>query len=120
MRTFTLFVFLAAVPLAACNLSSAPVRAGLSYPEKGVVCDPSAGFCSDAFGISLGLSQVHLGHSGAYKAFIARYSKDDYAGLQTQNYQFSDGTLCDHVEMWCGDPQTGEPNNKVAEALFAQ
>ena len=104
--------------IAACTEPSVADPA-LTFPETGVVCDPSAGFCSDKEGISLGFSEIHLGKTAAYRAFVDRYSKDDYASLEARSYKFSDGTYCDHVEMWCGDPATGEPNSKVAEALFA-
>lgn len=104
--------------IAACSESSVADPA-LTFPEKGVVCDPAAGFCSDREGISLGFSEIHLGRTAAYRAFVARYSKDDYASMEAQSYKFSDGTYCDHVEMWCGNPATGEPNTLVAEALFA-
>lgn len=119
MRVLTGLAAIPAILLAACTLSSGPGSAKLTFPAKGVVCDPGAGFCSDRVGISLGISEAELGETDAYKAFIAKHSKDDFLSLQTQNYQFSDGTLCDHVEMWCGDPRTGEPNIRVAEALFA-
>lgn len=92
---------------------------GLTFPEPGVVCDPTSGFCSDSYGISLGFSEIHLGKTAAYEAFVAKHSKDDYAMLETRNYRFSDGTNCDHVEMWCGDPVTGVANEKVSAALFA-
>lgn len=102
-----------------CSEGSKAGPHDLRFPETGVVCDPAAGFCSDRQGISLGLSEVHLGKTAAYKAFIATHFLDDYKSPQPQNYRFSDGTLCDHVELWCGNAQTGEANEKVSAALFA-
>lgn len=119
MRKLACLLLLPTLVLVACNEDAAADTA-LTFPEKGIVCDPVGGFCSDKVGISLGLSEALLGDTPAYKAFVAKYSKDDYASLQPQNYRFSDGTLCDHVEMWCGNPETGAPNEKVSTALFSQ
>ncbi|PKQ79283.1 hypothetical protein AOX56_14130 [Aeromonas sobria] len=67
-------------------------------PESGVLCDKKAGFCTDTQGISMGLTQVHLGDKAQDKLLKIFGSTD---GVDMGSYTLSNGVHCESSEQQC-------------------
>lgn len=70
----------------------------LFYPEAGVLCDKKAGFCADTQGISMGLTQVHLGDKAQDK-LVKMFGSTD--GVDMGSYTLSNGVHCESSEQQC-------------------
>ena len=80
------------VPLCLGLGLSAPAEAqlaGLTFPQKGVICDPAGPICYDQQGISLGLTRMVYGPQ-AEKALIWQFSNQP----MPREYRLSDGSVC--------------------------
>ena len=67
-------------------------------PEAGVLCDKKAGFCADTQGISMGLTQVHLGDKAQDKLVKIFGSTD---GVDMGSYTLSNAVHCESSEQQC-------------------
>ncbi|WP_033137082.1 YcgJ family protein [Aeromonas finlandensis] len=88
-------------------------------PEAGVLCDKKAGFCADTQGISMGLTQIHLGDKEQAKLLKVFGSTD---GVDMGSYTLSNGVHCESSEQQCYKdryfPRTKE--SKYTAMLFQQ
>lgn len=66
-------------------------------PDKGVICDKKAGFCSDSYGISLGMTKEYLGESAANKTSKMLNSPD----FDASAFTLSNGLSCDTKRKEC-------------------
>ena len=74
------------------------LNAGSVYsPSKGVICDRKAGFCTDSYGISLGMTKEYLGARASKK--WSRILND--RSFDTKHFTFSNGVSCDTNRKVC-------------------
>lgn len=57
-------------------------------PAQGVVCDKKAGFCSDSYGISMGLTKEYIGQAAQDK--LMSYKDFDTSAFTMSNHVFCD------------------------------
>ena len=87
---------IAITAIIACLSSFANANAVYS-PEQGVICDKKSGFCSDSYGISLGLTKDFLGQKAADKMTKILSDKDFDATF----YTMMNGLTCDTKKKIC-------------------
>jgi len=90
ISVFTLVVCLSTV-------LSAKSHGNVYSPEQGVICDKKAGFCSDSYGISLGMTKDFLGQKAADKWTKILSDKD----FDATSYTMSNGLSCDTKQKIC-------------------
>ena len=78
-------------------LSSFASASSVYSPDKGVICDKKAGFCTDSYGISLGLTKEYLGAKHA-KTWEKRLSDKDF---DSTSFTMSNGLSCDTKKKVC-------------------
>jgi len=78
-------------------VASAKSQANVYSPEQGVICDKKAGFCSDSYGISLGMTKDFLGQKAADKWTKILSDKD----FDSTSYTMSNGLSCDTKKKIC-------------------
>lgn len=64
------------------------------FPERGVVCDRTAGLCADSYGISMGLTKEYLGQAAQDK-LMSRKSHDN------TRFDMSNGVFCNSKVRTC-------------------
>ena len=79
------------------GLSSFASASSVYSPSKGVICDKKAGFCTDSYGISLGLTKEYLGQKHA-KIWEKRLSGKDF---DSTSFTMSNGLSCDTNKKTC-------------------
>ena len=90
MAKSALTAVLAPLSLVIAGLASAQAQTGgLSFPQKGVVCDPAGPICYDQQGISLGLTRTYYGPR-AERDLLNQFSNQP----MPRDYRLSDGSVC--------------------------
>ena len=79
------------------SMVSAKSHGNVYSPEQGVICDKKSGFCSDSYGISLGMTKDFLGQKAADKFTKILSDKDFDATI----YTMSNGLTCDTKKKIC-------------------
>ncbi len=79
------------------SVASAKTQGNVYSPEQGVICDKKSGFCSDSYGISLGMTKDFLGQKAADKFTKILADKDFDATI----YAMSNGLYCDTNKKIC-------------------
>ena len=79
------------------SMASAKSHENVYSPEQGVICDKKSGFCSDSYGISLGLTKDFLGQKAADKMTKILSDKDFDATF----YTMMNGLTCDTKKKIC-------------------
>lgn len=79
------------------SMVNAKSHANVYSPEQGVICDKKAGFCSDSYGISLGMTKDFLGQKAADKWTKILSDKD----FDATSYTMSNGLSCDTNKKIC-------------------
>ena len=79
------------------GLSSFASAGSVYSPSKGVICDKKSGFCSDSYGISIGMTKDYLGQKAADKFTKILSEKDFDATI----YTMSNGLTCDTKKKIC-------------------
>jgi hypothetical protein len=79
------------------SMLSAKPHGTVFSPEAGVICDKKSGFCSDSYGISLGITKEVLGEKAALKWEKILKSKD----FDATSYTMSNGLNCDTKKKIC-------------------
>ncbi len=79
------------------GLSSFANANAVYSPEQGVICDKKSEFCSDSYGISLGMTKDFLGQKAADKFTKILSDKDFDATI----YTMSNGLTCDTKKKIC-------------------
>ena len=69
-------------------------KQGVYSPEPGVVCDKAAHFCSDASGISMGITEMHLGAASA-KTLLDMINQVGADSFDSKSFVLSNGVKCD-------------------------
>jgi len=87
VTTLTLFISITSL-LSASNVFS---------PDRGVICDKKAGFCTDSYGISLGLTKEYIG-SKAEAKWTKILSSNDF---DSTAFTLSNGLSCDTKQKIC-------------------
>ena len=100
-------------------------------PSRGVICDRKAGFCTDSYGISLGLTKEYLG-SRAEKKWSNILNDNSF---DSTSFTLSNGLSCSTKQKICkkskwddyadphwtrvlfGSSTVDRPNNKNSEAI---
>lgn len=86
-------IALTALIVGLSSLVNAKSDANVYSPEQGVICDKKAGFCSDSYGISLGMTKDFLGQKAADKWTKILSDKD----FDATSYTMSNGLSCDTI-----------------------
>lgn len=68
------------------------------YPQQGEVCDRVSHFCADRQGISMGLTELHLGKSAQGKL---QQAMGDGVGVHMDSYTLSNGVYCESKTQTC-------------------
>ncbi len=79
------------------SMANAKTQGNVYSPEQGVICDKKSGFCSDSYGISLGMTKDFLGQKAADKFTKILSDKDFDATI----YTMSNGLTCDTKQKIC-------------------
>jgi len=79
------------------GLSSFAFANSVYSPAQGVICDKKAGFCSDSYGISIGMTKEYLGKKNA-DTWSKRVSSN---GFDSQSFTMSNGVSCDTRKKVC-------------------
>jgi len=79
------------------GLSSFASANAVYSPEHGVICDKKSGFCSDSYGISLGLTKDFLGQKAANK--MQKYLNDK--DFDATYFTLSNGLTCETKKKIC-------------------
>ena len=79
------------------TISNAKSHENVYSPDQGVICDKKAGFCSDSYGISLGMTKEFLGEKAADKWTKILSDKD----FDATSYTMSNGLSCDTKQKIC-------------------
>ena len=79
------------------GLSSFASASSVYSPSKGVICDKKSGFCSDSYGISIGMTKDFLGQKAADK-WTKNLSDKDF---DPTVYAMSNGLYCDTKKKIC-------------------
>ncbi len=95
MRVQTISIVVLIVGLT--SMLSAKSQENVYSPEQGVICDKKAGFCSDSYGISLGMTKDFLGDKAADKWTKILSDKD----FDSTSYTMSNGLSCDTKKKIC-------------------
>lgn len=69
-------------------------------PERGIICDKTAGFCVDSFGISMAFTQQYLGDD-AQARMIKMIERAGSKNFDSTRYSFSNGVYCDSFQQAC-------------------
>ena len=79
------------------GLSSFVNASSVYSPSKGVICDKKAGFCSDDYGISIGLTKEYLGkkHANTWEKRVST------SGFDSKFFTMSNGLTCDTRKKIC-------------------
>ncbi len=93
-------------------------------PHAGVICDePGEGLadaCFDRYGISLGLTEVYLGHTAQDR--VMAMIKEAGDSFNSSLFTLSDGVTCDAKRRKCwhgrANPDYGTPAPRHTKALF--
>jgi hypothetical protein len=105
------FIICAFTTVLGCAEKVAPVFS----PEQGVICDSTAQFCSDRFGISLGITKEYLGQAAADK--WGGIMEDE--SFDASSYSMSNGLTCDTKLKICKKNKWDEePDAKWTKVLF--
>ncbi|CAI1965990.1 YcgJ family protein [Serratia marcescens] len=92
--------------------------AGVFYPQQGEVCDRVSHFCADKQGISMGLTELHLGKSALDKL---QQSMGDGVGVHLDSYTLSNGVYCESKTQTCySDRFKTRKDATATEKLFGQ
>ncbi len=83
--------------IGAGSVASAKTQGNVYSPEQGVICDKKSGFCSDSYGISIGMTKDFLGQKAADKFTKILADKDFDATI----YTMSNGLTCDTKKKIC-------------------
>ncbi|MEH4990357.1 YcgJ family protein [Enterobacter asburiae] len=88
------------------------------YPQQGEVCDRVSHFCADKQGISMGLTELHLGKSTLDKL---QQAIGDGAGVHLDSYTLSNGVYCESKTHTCySDRFKTRKDATATEKLFGQ
>jgi len=68
------------------------------YPQQGEVCDRTAYFCADRQGISMGLTELHLGKAAQEKL---QQALGDGTDVHLDSYTLSNGVYCESQTHTC-------------------
>ena len=79
------------------TMANAKSDANVYSPEAGVICDKKSGFCSDSYGISLGMTKDFLGQKAADKLMKILSDKNFDATF----YTMMNGLTCDTKKKIC-------------------
>lgn len=79
------------------GMADAKSHGNVYSPEQGVICDKKSEFCSDSYGISLGMTKDFLGQKAADKWTKILSDKDFDATV----YAMSNGLYCDTKQKIC-------------------
>lgn len=79
------------------SMVNAKSHTNVYSPEQGVICDKKAGFCSDSYGISLGMTKDFLGQKAADKWTKILTDKD----FDATSYTMSNGLSCNTNKKIC-------------------
>ena len=92
-------------------------NSGLTFPQKGVVCDPAGPICYDQQGISLGLTRNYYGQR-AEKDLLIQFSNQP----MPREYRLSDGSVCSIPDRTCWNDgwKKRNVNHKLTNQLYAQ
>ena len=90
-------VAIAALMIGTGSVANAKSLGNVYSPEQGVICDKKAGFCSDSYGISLGITKDVLGQKAADKWTKILSDKD----FDPTSYTMSNGLSCDTNKKVC-------------------
>ncbi len=93
MKIITTIVLIASLS----NMVHAKSPGNVYSPEQGVICDKKAGFCSDSYGISLGITKDILGQKAEDKWSKILSDKD----FDSTSYTLSNGLSCDTNKKIC-------------------
>lgn len=115
-------VKIVALALVAISLSASTVakvtKQGVFSPEPGVVCDHAANFCSDEYGISMGLTEMHLGIPAA-KALSDMIAQVGDKYFDSKVFVLSNGVKCDTNTKKCNKSKyDNTPDLKITGWLF--
>ncbi len=83
--------------IGASSVTSAKTQGNVYSPEQGVICDKKSGFCSDSYGISIGMTKDFLGQKAADK-WTKNLSDKDF---DPTVYAMSNGLYCDTKKKIC-------------------
>ena len=90
--------------------------ADIFYPQQGEVCDRVSHFCADRQGISMGLTELHLGKSAQDKL---QQAMGDGVGVHLDNYTLSNGVYCESKTHTCySDRFKTRKDTSATEKLF--
>ncbi len=87
-------------------------------PKDGIICDKKSGFCVDAEGISMGLSEEYLEKKSVdkFKKMIA-----DIKDMDMKSYTLSNGLSCDTIKRICKKSKwDDDADPKWTKILFGQ
>lgn len=88
------------------------------YPQQGEVCDRVSHFCADRQGISMGLTELHLGKSALDKL---QQAMGDGIGVHLDSYTLSNGVYCESKTQTCySDRFKTRKDSSATENLFGQ
>jgi hypothetical protein len=93
-------------------------KKGVYSPGPGVVCDSAAHFCSDAFGISMGITEMHLGAASA-KTLLDMINEVGTDSFNSKSFVLSNGVKCDIDSKKCTKSKYDETTDtKTTTWLF--
>ncbi|MGL4466682.1 MAG: YcgJ family protein [Plesiomonas shigelloides] len=117
MKAKTVALTLIALALSAPAVAKA-AKQGVFSPEPGVVCDKVAKFCSDEQGISIGMTEMHLGAPAA-KAFSDMIAQVGDKNFDSKVFVLSNGVMCDTNTKKCSKSKyDNTPDAKTTGWLF--
>jgi len=90
-------VAMVALMISLGSIANAKSHENVYSPEQGVICDKKSEFCSDSYGISLGMTKDFLGQKAADKMTKILSDKDFDATV----YAMSNGLYCDTKQKIC-------------------
>ncbi|MGO2143592.1 MAG: YcgJ family protein [Serratia bockelmannii] len=86
------------------------------YPQQGEVCDRTAHFCADQQGISMGLTELHLGKAAQEKL---QQVLGDGTDVHLDSYTLSNGVYCEsHARTCYSDRFKTRKDAEATEKLF--
>ncbi|AMH00563.1 hypothetical protein AL485_16065 [Serratia liquefaciens] len=92
--------------------------ADVFYPQQGEVCDRVSHFCADRQGISMGLTELHLGKAAQDKL---QQALGDGVGVHLDSYTLSNGVYCESKTHTCySDRFKTTKDTSATEKLFGQ
>ena len=84
-------------------------------PFSGVVCDRQAGWCADAWGLSMGLTKDYLGADAEAKLLAITKANPD---MSTTEFTLSNGVRCNTEKKRCVVKGTNDVDPATQKALF--